>query len=523
MNKKLKIGLLTASLLITTNSFAVGMTSAEYTAAKTLTDTKQWLVEKAEAASQWGVESGFHETLTELSLENQVLSTQAGFNGNKVYDTVMNKAGDLGGPYSEELSGIMDSCFGLDLPDFSKSLGLNGISFCGIGDLSSIVGKEVKKRTASIQSEGDNELTEAPKKPATVVMGKTDSSKTNCNEQIDKNCSTKQKEDRADELKHGVNKNGGTSTNALKVASEEVFNKMNPDNPEDDDAICVHNELNNGSTEAYACKKDIVSDMEKQRLLKVEAANNTSKLIDASEREVRKNVLKTNETFAESITDRVNTSREIRDDYNIKYNPNKVVYQDVEKFGERSFYKMNKEFLTQDPTLYIVPMVKDNKFAIGKYGLDNYEKAEKEFTKMKIEDVDGNVLEDSTQIKQTINRLGGVTPFTSALYGYDASLSIMAKNVYDGTAEKAGEQGAIGREMAVISGLKGVMYQSMMINQQLENMNRANYNIRLKEFDKISSDNDNLNNKLEQIQNQNALVIDLLKDISTSLKKMANQ
>lgn len=528
MNKiKLSVILISSSILFTTNSFAIGMTAADYSVAKIATDTKQWMVEKAENTAQWGVESGFHESLTELSLENQVLSTQAGLNGNKAYDTALTQASKLGGAYGDDMKGMMESCFNIDLPDFSKMLGLNGMSFCGMDGIKGMYNTAMKDKSGTVQKENINKVTE--KKDLTneqeaVVYGKVDSSKNNCNELQDESCKDKVKESVKYEKEHGVDQYGDSSTNAVKAMASKTNSEINPENKQDiEDKVCVNNELINGTTEGYSCKKDILQDLEKQEKTNSEISNNTSKLIDASERDVRENMLNANESFAESVTSRINTSREIRNDYNIRYNPNTVVFKDVETMGENSFYKRNAEYLTNDPTLYIVPTLKDKEFTIGKFGLDNYKEASIQFGKLKIEDVDGNVLEDSSSIKATIDRLGGVTPFTSALYGYDVSLSVMAKSIYDGTSAKSGEQGEIGREMAIINGLKGTMYQSMLINQQLENQNRANYNIRIKEFDKISQDNDNINNKLEQIQNQNALVIDLLKEMNVSLKKIANK
>lgn len=526
---KIKLSLIiVSSLALTNNCFAfTGMSLPEYISGTTLTNSTQWAAEKAENVAQWGVESGFHESLTELSLENQVLSTQAGLNGNKAYDTALTQASKLGGAYGDDMKGMMESCFNIDLPDFSKMLGLNGMSFCGMDGIKGMYNTAMKDKSGTVQKENINKVTEKKDltdEQAQVVYATSDGSKENCNELFDSSCKEKKEESLKQEKEHGVSKNGNTTTNAAKSMASKINSEINPENKEDlEDKICLNNELNNGTTEGYVCKKDVVQDFGKQEENNTEIANNNSKLIDASERDVRENMIKSNEAFAEAITNRINISREIRDDYNIRYNPNTMVFKDVETMGENSFYKRNSEYLTNDPTLYIVPTLKDKEFTIGKFGLDNYKEASTQFSKLKIEDVDGNVLEDSSSIKSTIDRLGGVTPFTSALYGYDISLSVMAKSIYDGTAAKSGEQGEIGREMAIINGLKGTMYQSMLINQQLENQNRANYNIRIKEFDKISQDNDNINNKLEQIQNQNALVIDLLKEINVSLKKIANK
>ena len=41
-----------------------------------------------------------------------------------------------------------------------------------------------------------------------------------------------------------------------------------------------------------------------------------------------------------------------------------------------------------------------------------------------------------------------------------------------------------------------------------------------KEFDKLSADNDMINNNLELIQNQNAILINLLTDLNNNIKKL---
>jgi hypothetical protein len=43
-------------------------------------------------------------------------------------------------------------------------------------------------------------------------------------------------------------------------------------------------------------------------------------------------------------------------------------------------------------------------------------------------------------------------------------VSVMAKNIYS----NGEENGEVGRELAIINGLKGNMYQTLMLNQQLE-------------------------------------------------------
>jgi hypothetical protein len=64
------------------------------------------------------------------------------------------------------------------------------------------------------------------------------------------------------------------------------------------------------------------------------------------------------------------------------------------------------------------------------------------------------------------------------------------------------------------------MYQTLMLNQQLENKARSDYNIRIKEFDKLSADNDAINSNLEMIQHQNSLIINLLTELNNNIKKL---
>ena len=95
-------------------------------------------------------------------------------------------------------------------------------------------------------------------------------------------------------------------------------------------------------------------------------------------------------------------------------------------------------------------------------------------------------------------------------------VSVIAKNIYS----NGEENGEVGRELAIINGLKGNMYQTLMLNQQLENKARSDYNIRIKEFDKLSADNDAINSNLEMIQHQNSLIINLLTELNNNIKKL---
>lgn len=522
---KIKLSLIiVSSLVLTSNCFGfTGMTSLEYTMATTATNAAQWATEKTSNAAQWGVEKTFTENLTSANLTNQLMSGQASLNGNKAMDAAM----AYGGEYGKDTKNLLNDCLGLKIPSFSKGLGLDGLGFCGMDVLTDKVQSLMKDNSKSVQPDKQQnknvveEKKELPVEKEKTVYGTIDSSKENCNEAIDSKCKTKKEASVKYEKANGVNKHGGSSTNALKTITGKINSDIDPNDPNDlENKVCLNNELTNGTTEGYSCKKDILKDFEYQEQTNSDITNNNSKFIDSSARDIRENVLKSNEKFAEAITSRVNTSREIRDDYNIRYNPSTIAIKDVETMGENSFYKRNAEYLTNDPTIYIVPTLKDNQFGLNKYGLDKYKDANTQFGKLEITDNEDNVVQDSDSISKTVDRLGGVTPFSSALYGYDVSLSVMSKNIYK---NEGGEQGTSGREMALINGLKGVMFQTMMLNQQLENQNRTNYNIRIKEFDKISQDNDNINNKLEQIQNQNSMVIELLKEMNTNLRKIANK
>lgn len=457
---------------------------------------------------------------TQVGVSDSLNGAKATADGNVLKEQAFSQAEKYGGAYGKTAANAISDCFNFDLPSLNLGAGFGLPNFCGMDALmGSPLGNMMKGKATTIQPLANNNnqvenKVDTPKGVAT--QPKSDNAKKNCTVGVNKDCAEKLKSAAIEERKSGVGKGGSSSTLAVKQEAQIIAY-----DEETEKNICSDNEWNDGTTKSYACRKDVVDDVITYDDYKNGLLTGDSKLLDATEKEVRANMVETNEKIAIDSTNRVNLSREIRDEYNLKYNPSVLAIEDVTNMKEESYYTRNKDNLTKDPSLYIVPVVdsENKQFSFAKFGIEKYKEAITSFNNLQITDVNNKPIESKEQVKANLERLGGITPFSSSLYGYEASLAAMANDIYG----KDGEQGDVGRQMAILNGLKGNMYQSVMINQQLENKARSDYNINIKQFTKLSQSIDAMNNKLEQMENQNAAILSVLKEISYSLKKIENK
>lgn len=444
-------------------------------------------VQKTGDAAQWGIESVFQETLSEFELTNTILSGQLGFNGNKTYETTMNKVTEIGGAYGEELAGIMDKCFNVDIPSFSKALGLDGLDFCGIGDVQSIVKKVVKKKSDEIKDDGKTTVG----KTVTIKIKQNDVIDT-CNERTDESCAKKIGEIGKREYKSGSSKDGTVSEHGVKlVGSHNYTNKL---------GYCDDNELNRGTLEFYACRQDVLNSIE--RYHNYEDSNNQSANVvtGLDINEVKRKDTLDNEKIITRSKNAINLSKTIRDEYNIRYRPSTTVIEDPKNMDYPWFSKSNEDEIRNNPTLFITTNIGQNGLESNMYGLDDYL----------------TVLNETKDIESLINKTGGYTPFLASYLNYKNSTEMMSKHMYSGD----GEKGDLGRQVAMIEGLKSLSLQVTILTQQLENQERTNYNINIKKFNKLSADNDKLIEINTKMMNQNAL---LLNKIDELIKVIGNK
>ena len=487
-------------------------------------DTTTALQISVEQALDKGLQQ-FQKMLEEASLTEGLTTGDASIKGQQAYDAAIKQASEFGGAYGKDAANIMKSCFDISLPSFSAGLGIKGLDFCGIDSLDNMRKSYMKGKSTSFDQETLDKFQEKiSKTPGVKYNGKPLGSIIgDCVAGIGKNCKDLNKKLVEDELKNGTT-NGVSSVAATKAVAEKIANaKENEldENGIEKDQICERNEQTGATTEEIACNKTTVTSTLETQKNASDLNSSSSKLSgEGSKEEIKTNMKITNNKLMQKTTDRNNDFREIRDNYNIKYNPSKFAIEDVKAIGADSTYsKMKtKDELKLDTTMYIVPQIQDDKFTFGKYGVDNYNQAISDFNNITLTDPDGATKTggDKDSVKKTVDRLGGITPFSSALYGYEGMVSVMAKNIYS----NGEENGEVGRELAIINGLKGNMYQTLMLNQQLENKARSDYNIRIKEFDKLSADNDAINSNLEMIQHQNSLIINLLTELNNNIKKL---
>lgn len=474
-----------------------------------------------ESASKAATET-LNTQLTKFSVQDNLMGAKASADSSFLKTQANDMAKQYGGEYGTDAMDIAQSCF--NIPSFNYGIGnAFDFNFCGMNTLMGKAKALVKGYADSIFPPAETPRTEVEKKVETPkgvpTQTKANNSIKNCIEGVDKGCSSSMKEAAISEKSKGSGPGGNSTTMAVKQLTKPIA--YDSDKPENQ--ICVDTEWNDGTTASYTCRKDAVDSLIENDEKRNELISGNSKLLDSSEKEVRQNMIKSNEKIETLATDRINTLKELRDDYNVKYNPSILAVNDVETLKENSFYERNKDMLTKDPTMYIVPVVDEEtkQFSFTKFGLEKYKDGLTSFNNLQITDSNNKPLETKEQVKTNIERMGGITPFSSALYGYEASLSTMANDVFDSV--KQTEKGEVGRDMAILSGLKGVMFQSVMLNQQLENKARSDYNMNVKQFSKLSQDNDSIKNNLEQIQNQNTAILAVLKEISASLKKIESK
>lgn len=467
----------------------------------------------------------FGKKLEEASLSEGLKTGDASIKGQQAYDTAVKQASEFGGAYGKDAANILQSCFDISLPSFSAGLGIKGLDFCGIDSLDNMRKNYMKGKSTSFDQQTlDKFYEKMTQTPGVKYRGKNVGSMIgDCIPGLGVNCEKTNKEIAEKEAKNGTT-NGVSSNAAMKSQIEAIAKaKENEvdENGVEKDKVCVRNEQTGVTTKDLSCTQTNLKGFIENDKIKSDLNTSSSKLAGEVNKEQIKNDMKvTAEKSMQKLTDRNNEFRDIRDDYNIKYNPSKFAIDDVKAIGEDATYsKMKvKNELTMDTTMYIVPQIKDDKFTFGKYGIDNYNQAISDFNNITLTDPDGATKTggDKDSVKKTVDRLGGITPFASALYGYEGIISVMAKNIYS----NGEENGEVGRELAIINGLKGNMYQTLILNQQLENKARSDYNIRIKEFDKLSADNDAINSNLEMIQHQNSLIINLLTELNNNIKKL---
>lgn len=458
-------------------------------------------------AAQWGVEVSFYESLEEywnqFSLQNSILSGKITADSNKAYDQVMGKASEIGGAYSGELAGIMDSCFNFKLPDFSAGLGLDGLDFCGIGDVNSILKKVTKSKSDNVKGTDKNKVSEPKVAPVgTPPDPKTDSSKNNCNPDTDPGCKESQQKIVEKLDKNGRDSAGSVPTSYSKPKASQAYFSNAP--------LATDNQLNDGSAETQSQLKHIVDDMGEVTKSNGELLSDSSPLLDLSQPEdVKVNMVKNNDKKSEMANDRINENLDNRDTFNMYYRPDTLVLKDPALL-DNSWYSRNTSDLGNYPVKYIVPSVKDDEagkqFNITPYSLDNYRAGADEITK-----IEG--------IETVIKNSGGITPFTSSYAGYIAAKDVMAENI----AKNGEDQGSLGRETAMINGLKGIMYQMMLTNKNIEDFSNVTYEINKRNQTKISADNDELKYQLSQMQQQNMMIIIQLKEIAGYLKTISQK
>ncbi len=521
MIKKILLSVSTI-LLLSTNSKASGIPTVDVAAIQTSVQ------QMAQDFSLDQAMQEFQKKLEEASLKEGLMTGNASIKGQQAYDTALKNASSFGGAYGKDAANIMKSCFDISLPSFSAGLGIKGLDFCGIDSLDNMRKSFMKGKSTSFDQETLDKFKEKMSTiPGTKVNGKVMGSKVaDCVPGLASNpkkCEADNKKIIEKELKEGTT-NGAASVAATREVAKTIVEAKEGEKDEvgnAKDEICTRDEKTGGTTASVACNQSTVQTLMNINEKEEDLNSSSSILTGQSDVDnIKKNMRIVNENSMKKATDRNNEFFAVRDDYNIKYNPSVFAIEDVNTNGGNATYNRLKaqDQLSLDTTMYIVPQIKDDKFTFGKYGIDNYDQAINDFNNIELTDPEGQVKAngDKDSVKKTINRLGGVTPFSSALYGYEGIVSVMAKNLYS----NGEENGELGRELAIINGLKGTMYQTLMLNQQLENKARADYNIRVKEFDKLSADNDMINNNLELIQNQNAMLIKLLTDLNNNIKKL---
>jgi len=507
---KLKQSIIVASILLgSTNLFGVITWNApSQIAADAISNANQWAIEKV-GLSQFSD--------NEVSVQkNAALSAKASINGQKTYNAARDTISSMGGTYGKEVTSLLESCFDIpSIPSFDLGFDLDGIDFCGIGDVNDIMGKAMKGKADAVKGKDESNLTEPDEaRSGEPIDPKKDGSRSNCIEEFGSGCKEMKEKLIKEDLKGGIGKEGTTNTIVLKECA--INNYYSFGNDTVDGTICVENSLTDGTTKGYCCRKDIVDAGGEYKETKENIISNNSKILDSNEDQIRLNVIEDNEDFIESATSRINNSRDMRNEYNMRFNPDTLIHRDPKKMKNgNSWYERNERDLKKYPQVYIIPEVSkvgdgDKALSINTVGLDTYKNAFKKLDSLsEYMDVDPTVY---------ATRLGGITPLTSSILGYKAMNAVMANTIYKEEGKYDGEQGFIGREMAMINGLKGVMYQSMLITQSMDSFSRMYYNTEKNKFNKLSADNDSIKNKLNQMQQQNLMMINILKDISESLK-----
>lgn len=470
----------------------------------------------------------FNKMLEEASLTEGITTGNASVKGQQAYDAALKNASEFGGAYGNDAKNIMTSCFDISLPSFSAGLGIKGLDMCGLDSLDNMRKTAMKGKSTSFDQQTLDRFKEKMGiTPGTKTIAKPrGSSIGDCIPGVGadaKTCKEMNEKVAAKEARQGLS-DGGVASNAgvasvAKAISKGKATEKDENNIAKNEA-CSQNEMQGPTTKDLACTATTVSAIENADKEMAEISSESSRLTNVDPKNVEETMLKTINKRKTDATDRVNAHIDVRDEYNKKFNPSKFAVTDPESLGTNSTYKRleSRNQLNLEPTMYLVPQFKDEKFTFGKYGIDNYKDAINDFNNITLTDPEGNVKAggDTESVKKTVDRLGGITPFSSALYGYEGMVSVMAKDIYS----NGQENGEVGRQMAIIDGLKGNMFQTLLLNQQLENQARTDYNIRIKEFDKISYDNDLMNNNLELIQNQNGMIIQLLTELNNNIQKL---
>lgn len=468
-----------------------------------------------------------------LNLMNDLFSTQVGFNGQKAMDSMLEQSGMMGYKYAPQIKNVLTSCFDIpEMPDFFKQLNLGGIDFCGIGEANDILNGIMGKGAKNMDDNG--KVSTSTKKDA-----KTDKTVTNGSKSISV-CSDEDM--KAIVAKYGFESDYDKTLANIKKAGLECIpnggnkNQLISNKDKNAKAIIVSDtfdgksysndisELNNVQTDINA-KNNMINNPDKV---------NIQSKIDAD--------IKRDEG---NLNIRNLRNEEIEFQYALRYNPNFVFPSSLNEEGtvktpdtgynaklnktiDGAKYSSSSEF-TNKSIAYIVPGSKQITDGIGSgvdlnlYDVTKYQEASIDMKKS-LENSMGENASNSKSSLNIIDKMGGITPFTSSIVAYKQFSKAIGDNVFTkkaqtagtaGAAEEAGENGELGFKFGMLQGSKGIMFQLMLLNQQLENQSRTTYNVQTLNHERdMRIKMDVLNSNLEDIKTQNANIIMLLNKIA---------